>query len=241
MELADLERRVAALEARLDAGQAAAEPTEEMAEEPTGEMTLASDTSKSIATLLSEDENFSTLVAAITAAEIAEPGPDAPITLFAPTNAAFEALPEGMVDELLADPAGDLTRILQYHIVNGAVKAADVGADEDGFVDTLAAEPLDQAQRGQGERRGGQGSLPPQDDPQDGPRHGAHQPVEERHPQVDAQNIRLGAPERFHRADLLALLGDHRADLLHDDPHLARRIDRDEDLHRLAVLREDRR
>ena len=121
----------------------AAEPTEEMAEEPTGEMTLASDTSKSIATLLSEDENFSTLVAAITAAEIAEPGPDAPITLFAPTNAAFEALPEGMVDELLADPAGDLTRILQYHIVNGAVKAADVGADEDGFVDTLAAEPLD--------------------------------------------------------------------------------------------------
>ena len=125
-----------------------AEPTEEMAEEMAGEMTLASDTSKSIATLLSEDPNFSTLVAAITAAEIAEPGPDAPVTIFAPTNAAFEALPEGMVDELLADPAGDLTRILQYHLVNGAVKAADVTADEDGFVDTLAGEPLDLAALG---------------------------------------------------------------------------------------------
>ena len=128
--------------------EVAAEPTEEMAEEPAGEMTLASDTSKSIATLLSEDENFSTLVAAITAAGIAEPGPESPITIFAPTNAAFAALPEGMVDELLADPAGDLTRILQYHLVNGAVMAADVTADEDGLVDTLAAEPLDLATLG---------------------------------------------------------------------------------------------
>jgi maltose/maltodextrin transport system substrate-binding protein/arabinogalactan oligomer/maltooligosaccharide transport system substrate-binding protein len=132
--------------------EAMAEPTEEAMAEPTeemaGEMTLASDTSKSIATLLSEDPNFSTLVAAITAAEIAEPGPDAPITLFAPTNAAFEALPEGTLDELLADPAGDLTRILQYHIVNGAVLAADVTADEDGMVDTLAGEPLDLAALG---------------------------------------------------------------------------------------------
>ncbi len=132
----------------------AAEPTEEMAAEPTeemaetGEMTLASDTTKTMAELLSADPNFSTLVAAITAAEIAEPAPESPATLFAPTNAAFEALPEGTLDELLADPAGDLTRILQYHIVNGAVMAADVTADEDGMVDTLAGEPLDLAALG---------------------------------------------------------------------------------------------
>jgi len=129
------------------------EPTEEPAPEPTEAMVeetaeLMSDTSKSIATLLSENPDFSTLVAAITAAGIEEPAPDAPITLFAPTNAAFEALPEGMLDELLADPAGNLTRILQYHIVSGAVMAADVTADEDGRVSTLAGEPLELADLG---------------------------------------------------------------------------------------------
>ena len=137
--------------------EAPAEPTEEPApteapaeptEEPMAEVGLMSDTTKSIATLLSEDPNFSTLVAAITAAGIEEPGPDAPVTLFAPTNAAFEALPEGMVDELLADPTGNLTRILRYHLVNGAVMAADVTADEDGLVDTLAGEPLTLANLG---------------------------------------------------------------------------------------------
>jgi len=116
-------------------------PTDVPVVEETAE--LMSDTSKSIATLLSENPNFSTLVAAITAAGIEEPAPDAPVTIFAPTNAAFEALPEGMLDELLADPAGDLTKILGYHIVSGAVKAADVAADEDGRVNSSIGEPID--------------------------------------------------------------------------------------------------
>jgi arabinogalactan oligomer/maltooligosaccharide transport system substrate-binding protein len=116
-------------------------PTDVPVVEETAE--LMSDTSKSIATLLSENPNFSTLVAAITAAGIEEPAPDAPVTIFAPTNAAFEALPEGMLDELLADPAGDLTKILGYHIVSGAVKAADVTADEDGRVNSSIGEPID--------------------------------------------------------------------------------------------------
>ena len=121
--------------------EVAAEPTEEMAE--TGEMTLASDTTKTMAELLGADPNFSTLVAAMTAAEMGEPTAEAPVTLFAPTNAAFEALDPAMLEELMADPTGDLARILQYHVVNGAMMSADVTADEDAMLDTVAGEPLD--------------------------------------------------------------------------------------------------
>lgn len=125
------------------------EPTEAPAEEaPAEEMALMSDTSKSIATLLSEDPNFSTLVEAITAAGLEEPGPDAPVTIFAPTNEAFAAVDPAVLEALLADPTGDLTRVLQYHLVSGAVKAADVAADEDGIVNTVAGEPLELANLG---------------------------------------------------------------------------------------------
>ncbi len=50
---------------------------------------------------------------------------EGPFTVFAPTDEAFAALPEGTVEGLLADiPA--LTDILLYHVVSGAVFAADV-------------------------------------------------------------------------------------------------------------------
>ena len=125
----------------------AAEPTEEVAAEPTeemaAEMTLASDTTKTMTELLAGDPNFSTLVEAFTASGLTEPAADSPGTLFAPTNAAFEALDPAMLEELMADPTGDLARILQYHMVSGAVMAADATADEDGLIDTAAGEPLD--------------------------------------------------------------------------------------------------
>ncbi|MBP6015731.1 MAG: extracellular solute-binding protein [Candidatus Promineofilum sp.] len=120
----------------------AAEPTEAAVEEPA----LASDTSKTMAELLSADPNFSTLVAAITAAGIEEPAPDAPVTLFAPTNAAFEALDADMLDGLMADPSGNLTRVLQYHMVNGAMMSADVTGADGGRLSTAAGEPLDVTQ-----------------------------------------------------------------------------------------------
>lgn len=77
------------------------------------------------------DGRFETLVTAVTAAELAETLSDeGPFTVFAPTDGAFAALPEGTVEALLEDPSGQLTDILLYHVVEGAVFAEDVVALE---------------------------------------------------------------------------------------------------------------
>ncbi|MFN2222883.1 MAG: fasciclin domain-containing protein, partial [Candidatus Promineifilaceae bacterium] len=47
-------------------------------------------------------------------------------TVFAPTDDAFAALPEGTVESLLEDPEGALTDVLLYHVVDGVVMAEDV-------------------------------------------------------------------------------------------------------------------
>ena len=71
--------------------------------------------------------DFTTLVAAIQSAGLeATLRGEGPFTVFAPTDDAFAALPAGTVDTLLADPTGDLAGILTYHVVAGAVPAADV-------------------------------------------------------------------------------------------------------------------
>ena len=72
------------------------------------------------------DAGFSTLVTAVQLAglEAALRG-DGPFTVFAPTNAAFDALPQGTLDELLADP-NSLATVLTYHVVPGRVLAADL-------------------------------------------------------------------------------------------------------------------
>jgi uncharacterized surface protein with fasciclin (FAS1) repeats len=49
-----------------------------------------------------------------------------PFTVFAPTDAAFAALPAGVLDALLADPSGELTSILLYHVLSGTVLSADL-------------------------------------------------------------------------------------------------------------------
>ena len=71
--------------------------------------------------------DFTTLVAAVQAAGLEETlRGEGPFTVFAPTDEAFAALPTGTLDALLADPTGQLTDILTYHVVPGAVLAADV-------------------------------------------------------------------------------------------------------------------
>jgi uncharacterized surface protein with fasciclin (FAS1) repeats len=71
--------------------------------------------------------DFETLVAAVQAAGLEETlRGEGPFTVFAPSDTAFEALPAGTVDTLLADPQGDLTDILTYHVIEGEVLAEDV-------------------------------------------------------------------------------------------------------------------
>ena len=88
-----------------------------------------------------ENGSFTTLVAALTAADLVETlsGPG-PFTVFAPTDDAFAALPDGLVDALLLpENQATLAKILTYHVVSGEVMAADV---TDGDVATVEGQTV---------------------------------------------------------------------------------------------------
>ena len=73
-----------------------------------------------------EAGNFTTLATALEAAGLVETlKGDGPLTVFAPTDDAFAALPEGTVEGLLED-TDTLTSILTYHVVPGAVMSSDL-------------------------------------------------------------------------------------------------------------------
>jgi uncharacterized surface protein with fasciclin (FAS1) repeats len=77
--------------------------------------------------IIVESENHNTLETAVIAAGLADDlSGDGPFTVFAPTDAAFAALPAGTLDALLADPTGELANILLYHVVSGNVKSTDL-------------------------------------------------------------------------------------------------------------------
>ena len=85
--------------------------------------------------------SFETLVAAVTAADLADTlSSDGPFTVFAPTDDAFAALPDGLVDCLLLEENLEpLTAILTYHVVDGEVMSTDL---TDGPVPTLQGEDI---------------------------------------------------------------------------------------------------
>jgi uncharacterized surface protein with fasciclin (FAS1) repeats len=85
--------------------------------------------------------NFSTLVAAVTAADLVETlSGTGPFTVFAPTDDAFAALPAGVLDALLLpENKAVLAKILTYHVVSGTVMAADV---TDGDVATVEGQNI---------------------------------------------------------------------------------------------------
>jgi uncharacterized surface protein with fasciclin (FAS1) repeats len=76
-----------------------------------------------IVDIAASNGNFNTLVAAVTAAGLVDTlKGDGPFTVFAPTDAAFAALPAGTVESLLLPENKDtLVSILTYHVVPGAV------------------------------------------------------------------------------------------------------------------------
>ena len=85
-----------------------------------------------IVAVASETEGFSTLVAALSAAGLVETlQGEGPFTVFAPTDDAFAALPEGLLEKLLLpENVGVLTSILTYHVVSGKVMSTDIMAGD---------------------------------------------------------------------------------------------------------------
>ena len=85
----------------------------------------AAEAQESIVEIAAGNENFTTLVAALQAADLVDAlSGEGPFTVFAPTNDAFAALPAGTVDSLLLpENKGQLTAILTYHVVAGEVFA----------------------------------------------------------------------------------------------------------------------
>jgi uncharacterized surface protein with fasciclin (FAS1) repeats len=109
----------------------AAEITEDtMADETMADETMAE--AGDIVAVASGNPDFSTLVAAIQAAGLVETlQGTGPFTVFAPTNAAFEALPAGLLEKLLLpENVAALTAILTYHVVAGQVMSTDVTAGD---------------------------------------------------------------------------------------------------------------
>jgi transforming growth factor-beta-induced protein len=79
-----------------------------------------------IAATVAADARFATLATALDAAELTETlGGAGPFTVFAPTEEAFAALPEGTLEALLADKEA-LADVLTYHVINDEVTAAEV-------------------------------------------------------------------------------------------------------------------
>ena len=83
---------------------------------------------KTVVEIAVGNDDFSTLVAAVKAAGLAETlSGKGPFTIFAPTNDAFKKLPKGTVETLLKPENKEkLAAILKYHVVAGKVMAADV-------------------------------------------------------------------------------------------------------------------
>ena len=89
--------------------------------------TMANDTADAgtIVEVAQGNSDFSTLVSAVTSAELAETlSGDGPYTVFAPNNAAFEKIDQATRDTLMSEEGReDLAGILTYHVVEGEVMA----------------------------------------------------------------------------------------------------------------------
>lgn len=84
----------------------------------------------SIAGVLARDGNFSTFLQAFEAAGLARTvdGPG-PYTVFAPTDDAFEQVPDAVMEGLFNDPKGALAEIALYHMVPGRYTVSDIAAN----------------------------------------------------------------------------------------------------------------
>ncbi len=113
------------------------------ADETTTTAASADTADQTIVEIASSNPDFSTLVTAVSEAGLADTlSGEGPFTVFAPTNAAFEALPAGTLDTLLEDPTGALTDILKLHVISGDVDSAAATAAVGTCVETLGGKVL---------------------------------------------------------------------------------------------------
>jgi uncharacterized surface protein with fasciclin (FAS1) repeats len=122
-----------AAEASTDTVEEADEAMEEEEEE------AMADLPATVVDIATSNDDFSTLVAALTEAELVETlQGDGPFTVFAPTNAAFNQALADLdltAEELLASP--DLSGILTYHVIAGKIMAADAIAADGTEIETV--------------------------------------------------------------------------------------------------------
>jgi uncharacterized surface protein with fasciclin (FAS1) repeats len=92
--------------------------------------------SGTIVKLASTNDSFKTFTKAVEAADLTETlSAQGPYTVFAPTDTAFEALPDGVVDDLLKPENKDqLVQLLTYHVVPGEVSSSQIKPGEVGTV-----------------------------------------------------------------------------------------------------------
>jgi uncharacterized surface protein with fasciclin (FAS1) repeats len=91
---------------------------------------------QNVVDIIVNSPDHNTLEAAVIAAELVPTlQGTGPFTVFAPTDAAFAALPAGTVEALLADPKGALTQILLYHTVGANAKSTDLSNGQ--FIKTI--------------------------------------------------------------------------------------------------------
>ena len=90
-------------------------------------LTLGTHAQNTVVDVIVNSEVHNTLETAVTEAGLVETlQGDGPFTVFAPTDDAFAALPDGTIEALLADPSGDLTDILLYHVVGASALSTEL-------------------------------------------------------------------------------------------------------------------
>jgi uncharacterized surface protein with fasciclin (FAS1) repeats len=105
----------------------------------TGEGSVGGMADDPVATAASNNPLLSTLVSAVTAANLGDTLNSADnITVFAPANSAFEALDPATLNAAMADPSGLLTTVLTYHVVPERLTPADLAGEHE----TLEGEKL---------------------------------------------------------------------------------------------------
>jgi len=102
----------------------------------------AGNPSLTVREVLENDGRFETLLDALQAAGLSEmlDNPNEDLTLFAPTDEAFGQLSDERLDDLMADPEGELSHVLSYHVIGDSLSINQIANDD--IIPTVEGRPL---------------------------------------------------------------------------------------------------